>query len=46
MEALIGLMRNTKTADNKSVEIYLKKYEGFMLALQRVDFKKIKAEYC
>lgn len=45
-EALVGIMRGTKYADNKSVEIYTQKYEGFKLALDRVDFKKINPNYC
>ena len=38
-EALIGLMRKTPRADHKSVEIYLKKYEGFVMAIDRANAK-------
>jgi hypothetical protein len=38
-EALIGLMRKAPRADHKSVEIYLKKYEGFVMAVDRANVK-------
>lgn len=46
MEALIGLMRGTKRADAMSVELYTKKFEGFMIGLNRIDHKKINFDYC
>ena len=46
MEALIGLMRGTKKADNMSVELYTKKYEGFMMGLNRIDIKKMNVVFC
>ena len=46
LEALIGLLRGTKKADNFSVELYLKKHEGFMMGIERVEPKKLNAEYC
>jgi len=45
-EALIGLMRKTPRADHKSVEIYLKKYEGFVMAVDRANAKQFNANYC
>jgi len=39
-------MRSTKYADNRSVEIYTQKYEGFKLALDRVDIKKVNPASC
>lgn len=44
-EALIGIMRNEKRADSSSVEMYTKKYEGFMLGLNRIDIKKINSNH-
>ena len=40
-EALIGIMRNLKTADSVAVEMYLKKHEGFLMGLNRIDFLKV-----
>jgi predicted ATP-grasp superfamily ATP-dependent carboligase len=45
-EALIGLMRKAPRADHKSVEIYLKKYEGFVMAVDRVNVKTFNYTYC
>lgn len=45
-EALIGLMRKTPRADHKSVEIYLKKYEGFVMAIDRANAKQFNPNYC
>lgn len=39
-------MRGVKKADNYSVELYLKKHEGLMLALNRVEPKKLNPTYC
>lgn len=46
MEALIGLMRGQKRADAMSVELYTKTYEGFMMALNRIDIKKLNPDHC
>ena len=46
MEALIGLMRGSKRADAMSVELYTKTHEGFMMALNRIDVKKLNVDYC
>lgn len=46
LEALIGLLRGVKKADNFSVELYLKKHEGFMMGIERVEPKKLNADYC
>ena len=46
MESLIGIMRNMRKADAVSVELYLKKFEGFMIGLNRIDHKKINFDYC
>ena len=45
-EALIGLMRKAPRADHKSVEIYLKKYEGFVMAVDRANVKTFNYTYC
>ena len=39
-------MRKAPRADHKSVEIYLKKYEGFMMAVDRVNVKQFNYTYC
>lgn len=44
-EALVGMMRDQKYADNKSVELYLKKFEGFMLALNRLELANVNPAY-
>lgn len=46
MEALVGIMRHVKLSDNISVELYLRIFEGFMIALDRVDIKKLNVEFC
>lgn len=33
-------------ADNFSVELYLKKLEGFMMGVERAEPKKLNADYC
>jgi uncharacterized protein YifE (UPF0438 family) len=46
MESFIGLMRGQRKADTKSVEIYLKKHEGFMIGVNRLDYKQLNIEHC
>jgi hypothetical protein len=46
MEALVGLLRGTRRADTKSVELYIKKHEGFMIGVNRLDLKKLNPQYC
>jgi hypothetical protein len=46
MEALVGLMRGVKSADKMSVELYIQKYDGFILALNRVDVKTLEVKHC
>lgn len=41
MEALVGLLRGQKQADSESVEMYIRKYEGFMIGLNRLDLKTV-----
>jgi len=43
LESLVGFMRNQK-ANNESVEMYLRKYEVFMIGLNRLDIKKLNAD--
>jgi hypothetical protein len=40
------MFRGTKKADNFSVELYLKKHEGFIMGIERVEPKKLNPEYC
>lgn len=37
LEAVVGLLRGQKLADNYSVELYMKKHESLILALARAD---------
>ena len=46
MEALVGLLRNMRRADTKSVELYIKKHEGFMIGVNRLDLRKMNPKYC
>lgn len=46
LEALIGLMRGMKRADSLSVELYIKKHEGFMMGLNRIDIKNLNVQNC
>jgi len=46
MEALIGLLRDMRRADTKSVELYIKKHESFMIGVNRLDLKKMNPKYC
>lgn len=39
MQTLVGILRGQTTADAYSVKLYLKKLDGLMLALNRIDFK-------
>jgi hypothetical protein len=39
MQSLVAILRGQNTSDAYSVELYLKKTEGFFLALNRIDFK-------
>jgi hypothetical protein len=40
-ECLVGVMRGVQRSDADSVKLYLRTYEGFKLALNRVDPAKI-----
>lgn len=46
MEALVGLLRGQARADSTSVELYLRKFEGLMISLNRIDYSKMKVEHC
>jgi hypothetical protein len=46
MEALVGLMRKTRRADIKSVELYTKSYEGFSIGLGRIKLEELNFEHC
>jgi uncharacterized coiled-coil DUF342 family protein len=46
MEALVGLMRGMKRADQMSVKLYTEKHEGFMLGLNRIDIKNLEVKNC
>ena len=39
MQSLVAILRGHNTSDAYSVELYLKKMEGFYLALNRIDYK-------
>lgn len=46
IESLVGMMRNIKSADTKSVQMYLQKHEGFMIGLNRLKLRELNFEYC
>ena len=46
MEALVGMMRKTRRADIKSVELYTKSYEGFTIGLGRIRLEELNFEHC
>jgi hypothetical protein len=46
MEALVGLMRKTRRADIKSVELYTKSYEGFSIGLGRIKLEELNFDHC
>jgi len=37
LEALVGLLRNSKEASNVDVEMYIKKYDNLVFKLNKVD---------
>ena len=39
-------MRGAKRSDPVSVELYTKKYEGFMIGVSKVDIKKLNVNNC
>ena len=41
VEAFVGLMRNMRRADTKSVELYFRSYDGLLIGLNRLEFKKL-----
>jgi hypothetical protein len=46
MEALVGLLRGMRRADTKSVELYIKKHEGFMIGVNRLNLKQLNPDHC
>ena len=46
VEALVGLIRGQHRADPKSVELYMKKHEGFMIGINRVNIRKLNLDHC
>ena len=46
VEALVGIMRKMRLADRESVELYLKNYEGFVLAVSRINLRTLNPEFC
>lgn len=46
IEALVGLLRNERRAGPVSVELYTKKYDGFMIGLNRADPKTMNPIFC
>ena len=45
-EALVGLMRGNRRADARSVELYTKKHEGFLIGLSKIDHKRLNTDFC
>lgn len=46
IESLIGILREEEKASALSVELYMKKFEGLMIGLNRLDTKRINQQYC
>ena len=46
IEALVGLLRGERRSNAVSVELYIKKYEGFMIGLNRADPKIMNPSFC
>ena len=46
IEALVGLLRNERRSNPVSVELYIKKYEGFVIGLNRADPKIMNPNFC
>lgn len=46
MEALVGLLRGMRRADTKSVELYIKKHEGFLIGVNRLNLKELNPTHC
>lgn len=45
LESIVGALRNVETASNVDVELYLKKFEGFMYSMGKVDPHKVKKSH-
>ena len=46
MEALVGIMRKQRLADNISVELYCRTAEGFHLGMDRIDIRQLNVDHC
>lgn len=46
IEALVGLLRNERRSNPVSVELYTKKYDGFIIGLNRADPKTMNPNWC
>ena len=46
MEQLVGILREEERASALSVELYMRKFEGLMIGINRLDHKKINYTYC
>ena len=46
MESLVGILREEERASALSVELYMKKFEGLMIGINRLDHKRINYNYC
>ena len=46
MESLVGILREEERASALSVELYLRKFEGLMIGINRLDHKRINYNYC
>lgn len=46
IETLVGLLRGMKRADTKSVELYLRTHEGFLIGVNRLNLRKLNPVIC
>jgi len=46
LESLIGLVQGVERAHSRQVELYMKKAEGFIQAISRIDYSKVSLTHC
>jgi hypothetical protein len=44
IESLVGILKGVEKADSRSVELYMKKEEGFRMALNRIKYAELPLE--
>ena len=46
LEHLIGLVQGVERAPSKYVELYMKKVQGFIMAINRINYKNVSITHC